>query len=75
MNPACAGSEQLTIEHKRKPGQRMPVGREVGGKSPFDIVESQTAYNMLIFVYIQIVIVMDKIEIPDLPEDKQSADC
>ena len=44
-------------------------------KSPDDAVIGQTVQNVLIFVYVDIIIVIDKIEIADLPEDQQSTQC
>ena len=73
MYPAGIGTEQLAIEHKRKPRQRQPVSVVGGGKSPYNAVRGQAAQNVGIFVYVDIIIVIDKIEIADLPEDQQSA--
>ena len=75
MNPAGIGTEQLTIEHEGKPCDGMPVGRATGCKRPANAVRGQTIQNMRIFVYIDIIIVVDKIEIADLPEYQQSTQC
>jgi hypothetical protein len=73
MHPARVCTEQLAIEHKRKPGQRVPVGRVVGGKSPDDTFPSQTVQNLRIFVYVVFVIIINKIKIAYLLENQQGA--
>ena len=75
MHPAGVCTKQLTIEHKRQPGQRVPVGRAAGGKSPDDAILGQAVQNVRIFVYVEIIIIIDKIEIADLPEDQQGTQC
>ena len=71
MHPAGVCAEQLTIEHKRQPRQRVPVGRAVGGKSPDDAIPGQAVQNVRIFIYVVSIIIIDKIEIVYLPEDQQ----
>ena len=53
----------------------MPVGCVTGCKSPDNAILGQAAQNVLIFGYVQIVIVVGKIKITDLPEDQQSTQC
>ena len=72
MHPAGVCTEQLTIEHKGKPCDGMPVGRMACCKRPDNAVRGQTVQNVLVFRYIGIIIVIGKFKIPDLPEDQQS---
>jgi hypothetical protein len=73
MKPAGVCTEQLTIQHQGQPRQGLPVSEVAGCKSPDNAVRGQTIQNVLVFVYVAIIIVVDKIEIADLPEDQQSA--
>jgi hypothetical protein len=75
MNPAGIGAEQLTIEHKRKPYNRVPVSGVAGSKSPDDTINVKAARNVLIFIYVRIIIKINKVEIADLPIDGDSAQC
>jgi len=72
MHPAGICTEQLAIEHKGKPRQRQPVSGVGGGKSPYNAARGQAVQNVLVFRYEEIIIVVDKTEIADLPEDQQS---
>jgi len=49
----------------------MPVGCVTGCKSPDDAILGQAVQNVLVFVYVEIIVIIDKIEIADLPEDQQ----
>ena len=73
MHPAGLRAEQLTIQHQGQPDKRMPVGRIARSKSPDDAVMSQALQNVGIFVNIGTIIIVDEIEIPDLPEDQHGA--
>ena len=71
MHPAGVFTEQLAIEHEGQPCDGMPVGHAAGCKRPDNAVMGQAVQNLRIFVYIFVIIVVDKIEIADLPEDQQ----
>jgi hypothetical protein len=76
MHPARSGAEQLTIEHKRNPRKRQPVSDVWSvGKSPEDVIHAQAVQNVRIFRYIEGIVVIDKIETADLPEDQQGTQC
>jgi len=71
MHPAWVGAEQLTIQHQGQPRQGLPVSEVAGCKRPDNAVRGQAVQNVLVFVYVEIIVIIDKIEIADLPEDQQ----
>ena len=72
MKPAGAWAEQLRIHHQRQPRKGLPISHVAGCKCPDDSAWGQAVGNVRIFANINLVIIVDKIEIADLPEDQQS---
>src|SRR5690349_20273573 len=60
---------QLMIEHQGNPDERMPVVRIRMGESPAHTFPRQTRGDMRILVDIIIVVELNEIKMPRLPED------
>lgn len=59
--PFWVQTEQPAVYNVRQPSQRVPVGGISAGESPFYAFEVQAALDTLIFGYVIIVIVADKL--------------
>ncbi len=51
----------MAIDHVLNPRQRVPVAGVAGSKCPPEIVESQTIIDVLIFGYIYVVVISQKL--------------
>ena len=69
MMPAGMQPIKLAVQHVRNPGQRMPVGGVDMGKCPDDPLERQTPGNFRVFIYVKVVVVVDKLVTQCLAEN------
>src|SRR5438876_8884456 len=60
---------ELTIQHVRNGGKRMPVISMHMGEGPLNPLEGETVRDPWIFVYVLIVVVVDKLVPNGLAED------
>src|SRR5271167_2250 len=60
MVPSRIELKKPVIEGVREPGQRMPVGRIVGGEGPCQRVPGQTRFHVEVIGHIFVVIVVDE---------------
>ncbi len=75
MMPSRIQSEELHIKHVGHPCQRMPV-RGIGGRCcPEDPLHRYTMLNMIVFCYIDGIVVINKIATIDLPECHEGNNC
>jgi hypothetical protein len=70
MKPAGAWAEQLRIHHQRQPRKGLPISHVAGCKCPDDFTSGQAVQNVRIFGNVDLVIIVDKVEITDPPEDQ-----
>ena len=75
MHPAGVRTEQLAIEHKRKPRQRKPVPSVWGCKGPADVWDRHPRRHMVIVGDINIVIIFNEIVIAYLPINSKCRQC
>ena len=73
MKAAGAGAEQLRIHHQGQPREGLPIPQVAACKCPDNPASVQAVWNVRIFGNVDLVIIIDKVEITDLPEDKQRA--
>jgi hypothetical protein len=73
MYPARGWTEQLTIHHQGQPRKGLPIPEVAACKCPDDSTSGQAVQNVRIFVNVDFIIIVDKVEIADLPEDQQRA--
>ncbi len=71
MHAARVDAEQVDVQHVGEPGQRMPVARINGCEGPLGAVDRQSGQNMPVFNNVHFVVEIDKIEVIDLPEDRE----
>src|ERR1051326_7931536 len=68
MMPARLQPEQLTIEHVRERGQRMPVARVRVRKRPDHIAEAQSSAHNRVLVDVNVIVEVNEIMPKRLPE-------
>src|ERR1041384_3229197 len=68
MMPARLQPEQLTIEHVRERGQRMPVARVRVRKRPDHIAEAQSSAHDRVLVDVNVIVEVNEIMPKRLPE-------
>ena len=73
MYPHWVRTEQLTIHHQGKPRKGLPIPEVAACKCPDDSTFGQAVQNVRIFGNVDFVIIVDKVEIADLPVDQQRA--
>ncbi len=66
---------QIAVEHVGKPGQGVPEARMRRGEGPADTLRREAALNVAVVGHIDRVIEVDKIVLPDLPEDREGRHC
>ena len=69
MMPAGVEAVELAVQHVGQRGERVPVGVVSVGKRPDDTRGGQAAFNLRIFVYVNVVIEVDEIMAGGLAED------
>src|ERR1043166_1899818 len=68
MMPARLQPEQLTVEHVRERGQRMPVARVRVRKRPDHIAEAQSSAHDRVLVDVNVIVEVNEIMPKRLPE-------
>ena len=66
-------SVELTVQHVRQPGQRMPVCRAKTFKSPDDTGPCQPGLDVLVFRYVLLVIISEEL-VGDGRQEKRKSD-
>ena len=72
MLPAGFCSEDLNVEHMRKPRQRMPIAHVPGGKRPGNSVARQPLLNMKIVADVAGIVVIDEIKMNRRCENQEN---
>jgi hypothetical protein len=75
MVPRRTGSEQLNVQHVRKPGQGMPVSSLIETKCPSQSIQGQTRLNSVVPRYVKVIIVINKLMILYRPIGEQGNGC
>ena len=71
MVSAGPGAEELAVQHVRKPGEGVPIGRMAAGQRPGDPLGRQAVSDMEVLIHVFVVVAGDEHVLERLAEDEK----